>query len=41
MGENPSLFGEKFSILNSKFEYRNPKQIQNPNYENSKQRLMR
>jgi len=27
------------NFINSKFEYLNPKQIQNPNYENSKQRL--
>jgi len=26
-------------MLNSKFEYRNPKQIQNPNYQNSKRFL--
>jgi hypothetical protein len=36
MEKNPSPLGEDFSIVNPKFEYRNPKQIQNPNDGNSK-----
>ena len=37
MGENPSPLDEDFSVVNSKFEYLNPKQIQNPNDGNPKQ----
>jgi len=52
-GRKPSLSGEDFSIINSKFDPpaagidpnpallgRNLKQLQNPNYENSKQRFI-
>jgi hypothetical protein len=31
MGEKPSPLGDDFSSINPKSEYRNPKQIQNPN----------
>jgi hypothetical protein len=39
MGENPSPLGEDVSIGNTKFEYRNPKQIRNLNDKNSKTEL--
>jgi hypothetical protein len=34
MGEKPSPFGEDFSSINKKSEYRNPKQIQKLNVTN-------